>query len=87
MVFSRAGALELDRRAQSLKSAIGPATFMGWSNSGSGLNLSQSQLQQACSMGGFEYLVTAADLGRAPLASVPVAGSTSRQIRLYHCPA
>ncbi len=86
MVFSRASALELDRRAKNLSSAIAPATFMGWSNSGSGLNLSQSQLQQACSTGGFEYLVTAADLGRAPLASVPVAGSTSRHIRLYHCP-
>jgi len=87
MVFSRAGAFELDRRAQTLSSAIAPATFMGWSNTGSGLNLSQSQLQLACATGGFEYLVTAADLGRAPLASVPVLGSRSRQMRLFHCPA
>jgi hypothetical protein len=87
MVFSRAGALELDRRAKNLSSAIAPATFMGWSNSGSGLNLSQSQLQQACASGSFQYLVTAADLGRAPVASVPVAESTLRQMRLYHCPA
>ena len=60
---------------------------MSW-NAGTALMLSQQQLKQTCDTGAFEYLVSAADLGVAPIAEVPsVSGPASKKIRLYHCPA
>jgi hypothetical protein len=87
MVFSRRSALELERRADALAGAINSGSFMSWS-AGTAMTLSQQQLKQTCDTGAFEYLVTAADLGVAPIAEVPsVLGPASKKIRLYHCPA
>ncbi|HWS65311.1 MAG TPA: hypothetical protein VN325_21360 [Steroidobacteraceae bacterium] len=87
MVFSRRSALELERRANALGGAISSGSFMSW-NAGTALTLSQQQLKQTCDTGAFEYLVTATDLGVAPIAEVPsVSGPASKKIRLYHCPA
>jgi hypothetical protein len=50
--------------------------------------LSREQLEQTCSTGVFQFLVTSADLGIDPIAEVPSAtGAASRKIRLYRCPA
>jgi hypothetical protein len=87
MVFSRRSALELERRADALGGAISPGSFMSW-NAGTAMMLSQQQLKQTCDTGAFEYLVTATDLGVAPIAEVPsVSGPASKKIRLYRCPA
>jgi len=87
MVFSRRTALELERRADALGGAINSGSVMSW-NAGTALMLSQQQLKQTCDTGAFEYLVTATDLGVAPIAEVPsVSGPASKKIRLYHCPA
>jgi hypothetical protein len=87
MVFSRRGALELERRADALGGAINPSSFMGW-NAGTAMMLSQQQLKQTCATGEFLFLVTSADLGVDPIAEVPSAsGPASRKIRLYRCPA
>jgi len=88
MVFSRDSAVELERRADALKSVMGPATFMDWNNGGgTGLELAKSQQIAACGTGAFEYLVTTADLGLELLASVPSpTGSANKRIRLYRCP-
>jgi hypothetical protein len=60
---------------------------MGW-NAGTAMMLSQEQLKQTCAIGAFEYLVTATNLGVAPVAEVPAdSGAPSKKIRLYHCPA
>jgi hypothetical protein len=87
MVFSRRSALELERRADVLGSAINPGSFMDW-NAGTAMMLSQQQLEQTCATGAFEYLVTATNLGIATVAEVPAAsGPPSKKIRLYRCPA
>jgi hypothetical protein len=87
MVFSRRSALELERRAQALGGAINPGSFMSWS-AGTGMTLSAQQLEQTCTTGEFQFLVTSRDLGVNPVAEVPAtSGSASRRIRLYRCPA
>ena len=80
--------MDLERRADALKSVIGQATFMDWNNGGgTGLELAKSQQIGACATGAFEYLVSTADLGLELLASVPSAtGPANRRIRLYRCP-
>lgn len=86
MVFSREGALEFRRRALALSAAIGPQAFLDWDAGGSGMKLSRQQLQQVCQTGEFEFLVTGADLGLAPLAVLPRESAPLRNsLRLYHC--
>jgi hypothetical protein len=88
MVFSRGSARELKRRAEALKFAVNPSSFMHWSSAGTGMTLSQQQLQNACGTGEFEFLVTSADLGTDPVATIPAASAAdSKKIRLYRCKA
>lgn len=88
MVFSRPSALELERRANALSSAIPPATFMNWSAGGSTPALNQLQLSAMCNSGAVGFFITSTDLGREPDAFVaPLTGPASKKIRLYHCPA
>jgi hypothetical protein len=87
LVFSRDSALELNRRAQRLKEAIAPETFMAWNPLGMAVRPSPEQLAAACANGGFQFLVTPLDLGWSPLAAIPSDGATARQIRLYRCGA
>ena len=88
MVFSRDSAMDLERRADALKSVMSPATFMDWNRGGgTGLELAKTQQIGACATGEFEYLVTTADLGLELLASVPSpTGPANRRMRLYRCP-
>ena len=82
MVFSRRTALELQSRAEALKSVVPPAATLDWRNAGPALRLSPQQLQGICRLGVVDYLVTAADLGLRP---VGVAASASGRLRLYRC--
>jgi hypothetical protein len=77
MVFSRDAALEMQRRALALGPAIAPQSFLAWDASMS-LRLSAQQARQACQTGEFQFLVTAIDLGVAPLDVV-------KGLRLYRC--
>jgi hypothetical protein len=87
MVFSRNTAMELQRRAFALAAIVPPATFLSWEGAGSNLELSLQQLQGACRLAAFEFLVTSADLGVAPVGIVPTGSSSgSRGQRLYRCP-
>lgn len=79
MVFSRDAALEMQRRALALSPAIAPQSFLSWDASMS-LRLSAQQARQACQTGEFQFLVTAADLGVAPV-------DVLKGLRLYRCAA
>jgi len=86
MVFSRNTAVELQRRAAALTAVVPPATFLSWAGA-SNLELSLQQLQGACRLAAFEFLVTRADLGVEPLGFVPTGSSSgSSGLRLYRCP-
>jgi len=86
MVFSRDSALELQRRTRRLAATIAPAAFLDFNSAGPGLELSPTQLEQACASGAFEFMVTATDLGEEPLAAVQSAAApTAKKIRLYRC--
>ena len=87
VVFSRNAALELERRARALQSVVPPRMFLGWENAAPGLGLSTPQLQALCSLAVFEFLVTGADLGFAPLDIVPGTTPRSPVLRLYRCQA
>jgi len=87
LVFSFQGARELKRRSDALGPAIDPATFLDWEGAGTGMTLSRQQLRAACATGEFAFLVSAADLGTAPAATVPSKGDSPGQIRLYRCPS
>ena len=71
LVFSRAIAMEMARRAGTLGSAVPAALFLGWQADEAAVGLGPAQLQAACAAGGFQYLVTGARLDRAPLARIP----------------
>jgi hypothetical protein len=87
MVFSRNTAMEMQRRALALSAIVPPATFLSWNGAGSNLALSLRQLQEACKLAAFEFLVTSAKLGAAPVGIVPQKSSTdSKDLRLYRCP-
>jgi hypothetical protein len=87
MVFSRDAAMELQRRAETLAAIMPAASFLSWDGAGSNLELSLQQLQAACQGAAFEFLVTRADLGAAPVGSIPQKSAPgSRALRLYRCP-
>jgi hypothetical protein len=88
MVFSRNAALELERRARELQSVVPPQAFLGWDNNAApGLGLSTPQLQALCSLAVFDFLITGADLGFAPLDVVAGNSPRSPVLRLYRCQA
>jgi hypothetical protein len=87
MVFSRDAAMELQRRAATLAAVIPAASFLSWDRAGSNLELSLQQLQAACQRAAFEFLVTRAELGAAPVGAIPQKSAPgSRGLRLYRCP-
>jgi hypothetical protein len=84
MVFSRAAALELARRAKSLRSAVSPNVFLEWRDVGVGLSLSPQQLRSLCGLHAVKFLVSSADLGFAPAAELP-RNDGAHRLRLYRC--
>jgi hypothetical protein len=86
LVFSRATAVEMQRRSLALASVIPPESFLSWT-AGFGPPLSLDQQQRVCRLGAFEFLVTSADLGIEPVAFIPgKALAAARDLRLYRCP-
>lgn len=86
LVFSRAGALEMRRRAIVLAGVTPPDSFFQFSASGMGLAPTAAQLGRACRGTEVQFLVTAARLGWPPLAEISAATWPSRNgLRLYRC--
>jgi hypothetical protein len=86
MVFSRDAAIELKRRADTLAPIVSPQSFLRWNGTGPGFDLSLQQLQGICHLAVFEFLVTSADLGFAPVSILsPKSWSVSKGLRLYRC--
>ncbi|MFI4890839.1 MAG: hypothetical protein ACHQIL_09935 [Steroidobacterales bacterium] len=86
LVFSRAAAIEFQRRAAALNAAVPAQVFMGWNTGGTILNPTSAQLQRICASGAVEFLVTGADLGLPALAAVQRdAGPARATMRLYRC--
>jgi hypothetical protein len=87
MVFSRNTAAELQRRAAALSSVVPLQSFLGWGGAGFTLDLSAQQAHDVCELAAFEFLVTSADLGVAPVGTIPrESGPLSHALRLYRCP-
>ena len=85
-VFSRAAALEMARRANTLDGTIPPALFLSWQADESAVGLTPAQLQSACAAAGFQYLVTGARLDQAPLARIPSEiWPVSGGLQLFRC--
>lgn len=85
MLFSRASALELQRRAQAL-SAVAPArAWLDFSGGGAGIGLSPEQAVRACDSGEIQFLVTPAQLSWQPIAQLPREVWRAPGLRLYRC--
>lgn len=86
VMFSRAAALELQRRANAL-SAIAPASaWLRLLGGGAGIGPSARQLEEACATSEFQFLVTPARLSWRPVAEVPATvWHSSGGLRLYRC--
>jgi hypothetical protein len=80
MIFSRQSALEMERRALTLRDYIGQDTFLVWSTTSGHLSLSPEQLRGICQRQAFNYLVTNTDLGMPPVAVMDT-------LKLYRCAA
>jgi hypothetical protein len=83
IVFTRAGAVELERRAHALGSVVAPSSFMEWNAAGIGLNLSPDQLLRVCATREFEFLASVAKLPFEPVAMTAAAATPA--VRLYRC--
>lgn len=73
-------------RAGATASVVSPQPFLSCKNAGVGLVLSVQQLQHACRLAVFPYLVTGADIGMTPIGVV--SGRSGRPFdaqRLYRC--
>jgi len=87
LVFSRGTAIEMQRRADVLKSILPPPLFLGWASGGSSLRLSSQQLLGVCQLAAFEFLVTSTDLKVPAAGFIPSkSGPASKGLRLYRCP-
>jgi hypothetical protein len=88
MVFSRATAVELQRRAEILQDFIPPDATLGWESGGAIQARSIQQLQGICDLGAFDYLMTGAKLNREPVAIQPgKSPDDPRALKLYQCRA
>jgi hypothetical protein len=86
VVFSRAAALEMQRRALALSAVVPPAAFMDFSGNGAGIGPSREQLERACATGEFDFVVSGVALSWAPLATLPRdVWHPSGGLRLYRC--
>jgi hypothetical protein len=86
LVFSRAAAMEIRRRAQALSEVATPASFLSLAGNGAGLGPTPEQLRRACEAHEFEFLVTATTLEWTPLATLPKeVWHSSGGLRLYRC--
>jgi hypothetical protein len=95
VVFSRASALELRRRAAALAPVIASRAYLEWAEGAAEPDWSDAQLQAACRTQAFEYLATNRDLGiSTPVAIVAAPDRPERRspasaaaLRVYRCGA
>ena len=86
MLFSRASAMELRRRAEALSAVVPPQAYLSFTGDGAGIGPSPLQLDRACETGEFEFLVTGARLPWRPVAQLPrEVWHSSGGLRLYRC--
>jgi hypothetical protein len=86
MMFSRAAALELQRRADALRGVVPATAYLRLDGGGAGIGPSSSQLEQACATSEFRFLVTPVRLSWQPVAELPAAvWHSSGGLRLYRC--
>jgi hypothetical protein len=86
MVFSRAAALEMQRRAIALSAVVPPGAFLSFSGGGAGIGPTREQLERACATGEFDFVVSGVALSWAPLATLPrEVWHSSGGLRLYRC--
>ena len=87
VLFSRAAAIELQRRAETLREFVAPASFLHWDIGEATQLLSVNELQGMCNLGAFDFLVTSASLDSKPLAIQPDRSARDpKAFKLYHCP-
>lgn len=86
MLFSRASALELQRRAEKLSTVAPASAWLDFSGDGAGIGLSPEQSERACASSEIQFLVTGARLSWPPIAQLPrEAWHSSGGLRLYRC--
>jgi hypothetical protein len=86
IMFSRASALELQRRARALSAIVPEGAYLRLSGGGTGIGPSAGQLEQACATSEFQFLVTPVRLSWRPLTEVPATvWHSSGGLRLYRC--
>lgn len=86
MVFSRAAAIELKRRAESLQEFVPPDAVTRWDAGESSPLYSMQQLQGICLLGAFDFLVSSTDIGVAPVAIQPGKSALDpKAFKLYRC--
>jgi hypothetical protein len=85
MLYSRAAAIEMLRRAELLAVAVAPETFLRFDEPLE-LHLTAAQLQRICLTGAIPFVASFQDIGRAPLLSVaPGAPGSRATLKLYRC--
>ncbi len=86
ILFSRASAMELQRRAEAFAEVAPPKAYFSFSGAGASIGPSLLQLKRACATGEFEFLVTGARLPWPPVAELSREASHSASgLRLYRC--
>jgi hypothetical protein len=86
ILFSRASAMELVRRAEALRAVVPPQAYLSFSGDGATIGPSLLQLDRACATGEFEFLVTSARLPWHPIAHLPrTVWHSSGGLGLYRC--
>ena len=85
VVFSHAAALDLKQRADRLSSVINPASFLQWDFIGPSLPLDAQTLLMVCRLGVIEYMVTEADIGLVPMATLAARDDSKQDLKLYRC--
>jgi hypothetical protein len=86
MLFSRASALELQRRAAKLEAVAPTKAWLDFSGNGAGIGLSPEQAEHACASAEIQFLITGARLSWQPIAQLsPKAWHSSVGQRLYRC--
>lgn len=87
VMFSRASAMELLHRAESLSNVVPVRSYLRFDEAlGAGVGPSAQQLEQACTAEQLQFVVTGAKLPWAPVARLPHTMSNSLSaLRLYRC--
>jgi hypothetical protein len=85
MLFSRAAAIEMERRANSLSGDIPPGAFLDF-EAPPELLVSAQQLQGICRTGRISFIITRKELSMEPVSAVQLGtGHANAALKLYSC--